>query len=327
MFGGLGILNPYIPIFFERLHMSKPQIGILLMIPSLTSFIFAPAWSALSDKFDIRTELILFTLVISQFLTMYMYWIEAFYSMMVVVLISSIIKSPLSSLLDSLVMETLTDKTLYGSIRLWGAVSFALTSLGGGIILSSFDKFETTSVRPFFYVFGLNAVFAILTGMVTVSITIVLWRMKAENIKIETVSDIEELDIKIAQNEDNDLKVQNEDNNLNDIEDCNAIQLPEIEDVIEDKNSQLCGFLCADFSVGIFFIVVFLSGLVSGVINGFLFLRLKQLGGSGMVMGVARFITCAAEVPCFQIAGFLQKRLGNYAFLLGSHLLLYSSFV
>jgi hypothetical protein len=289
MFGGLGILNPYIPIFFERLHMSKPQIGILLMIPSLTSFIFAPAWSALSDKFDIRTELILFTLVISQFLTMYMYWIEAFYSMMVVVLLSSIIKSPLSSLLDSLVMETLTDKTLYGSIRLWGAVSFALTSLGGGVILSSFDKFETSSVRPFFYVFGLNAVFAILTGMVTVSITIVLWRMKAENIKIEIVSDIKELDIKIVQNEDNDLKVLNEDSNLNDIEDCNAIQLHVIEDDIEDKKSPFCGFICADFSVGVFFIVVFLSGLVSGVINGFLFLRLKQLGGSGMVMGVARY--------------------------------------
>jgi hypothetical protein len=44
-------------------------------------------------------------------------------------------------------------------------------------------------------------------------------------------------------------------------------------------------------------------GIGSGVIDVFLILRLKQLGASGIVMGVARFITCAAEVPMFQIAG------------------------
>lgn len=68
--------------------------------------------------------------------------------------------------------------------------------------------------------------------------------------------------------------------------------------------------------VGIFSVVVFLSGFGSGVIDAFLFIRLRQLGGSGLLMGVSRFITCAAEVPMFQIAGTMQKKYGTWPMML-----------
>jgi len=45
-----------------------------------------------------------------------------------------------------------------------------------------------------------------------------------------------------------------------------------------------------------FIVIVFLSGFGSGVIDSFLFIRLRELGGSGLVMGISRSITCAAEV-------------------------------
>ena len=49
--------------------------------------------------------------------------------------------------------------------------------------------------------------------------------------------------------------------------------------------------------VQVFVLIVFLSGLGMGVIDAFLFIRIKELGGSGLVMGISRSITCAAEVP------------------------------
>lgn len=58
----------------------------------------------------------------------------------------------------------------------------------------------------------------------------------------------------------------------------------------------------------IFATIVLCSGFGSGVIDVFLFVRLKQLGGDGLCMGLARIITCAAEIPMFMIAGKLQEK-------------------
>jgi predicted MFS family arabinose efflux permease len=65
-------------------------------------------------------------------------------------------------------------------------------------------------------------------------------------------------------------------------------------------------------AVLVFAAVVFLSGFGAGAIDSYLFLHLKELGGSGLLMGIARFITCAAEVPMFQVAGSLQKTYGTW---------------
>lgn len=128
---------------------------------------------------------------------------------------------------------------------------------------------------------------------------IVLRKTKADE-KIGTIvkeCDFEELELKKARIE----------NNIEDLEDRDAPQLPaEVE-----KTS---AFRCAD-TIWIFFTVVFFSGLCSGVIDGFLFIRLKQLGGSGLVMGVARLTMCLAEVPCFKLSGFLQTKLGTWRLL------------
>ena len=67
--------------------------------------------------------------------------------------------------------------------------------------------------------------------------------------------------------------------------------------------SSIYKVLRAEPLVGVFCTIVLLSGIGMGVVDSFLFLRLKQLGAGGLVMGVARFITCASEVPMFQVAG------------------------
>eukprot|EP00611_Tribonema_gayanum_P021241 TRINITY_DN403_c0_g1_i1.p1 TRINITY_DN403_c0_g1~~TRINITY_DN403_c0_g1_i1.p1 ORF type:complete len:407 (-),score=56.51 TRINITY_DN403_c0_g1_i1:453-1673(-) len=53
------------------------------------------------------------------------------------------------------------------------------------------------------------------------------------------------------------------------------------------------------------FTTVVLSGMASGIIDTFLFVYLYDLKARGSVMGIARFIMCAAEVPLFFISGRL----------------------
>ncbi|CAM9257154.1 unnamed protein product, partial [Phaeothamnion confervicola] len=66
--------------------------------------------------------------------------------------------------------------------------------------------------------------------------------------------------------------------------------------------------------VAVFFIVT-LSGAWAGIIDTFLFVRLDELGGSGTLLGLARAIMCAAEVPVFQVTGRVIDRWGVKAVL------------
>jgi hypothetical protein len=54
--------------------------------------------------------------------------------------------------------------------------------------------------------------------------------------------------------------------------------------------------LAGSFEAASFFLVVLILGWATGIINQFLYIYLAELGGGGVLMGVSRFITCAAEV-------------------------------
>ena len=59
-----------------------------------------------------------------------------------------------------------------------------------------------------------------------------------------------------------------------------------------------------------FMVIVFFSGFQGSLIDTFLNVHLGNEGASGLLMGVARFLTCAAEVPFFRIAPKVLKTLG-----------------
>jgi len=65
----------------------------------------------------------------------------------------------------------------------------------------------------------------------------------------------------------------------------------------------------------LFFSMVTLAGALSGVVDTFLFVWLKELGGGETCMGAARLVMCAAEVPFFQASGYILDRLGTYGTL------------
>jgi len=62
----------------------------------------------------------------------------------------------------------------------------------------------------------------------------------------------------------------------------------------------------------IFFLVIFFAGCSAGIIESFLYVYTKSLGGSEMLMGFARAITCAAEIPVFHFSNSLLEKCGEY---------------
>jgi MFS family permease len=68
--------------------------------------------------------------------------------------------------------------------------------------------------------------------------------------------------------------------------------------------------------VMLFVIVVLIMGISSGVITWFLFLFLKDIGGSQTLLGISIAVSCVSEVLVFLFAGKMIDLLGNSKILL-----------
>ncbi len=60
----------------------------------------------------------------------------------------------------------------------------------------------------------------------------------------------------------------------------------------------------------VFFTLVFVIGISSGIIENFAYVRMREVGGTGREMGISRFVSAAAGVPMFWYAGAFTKGLG-----------------
>jgi hypothetical protein len=68
--------------------------------------------------------------------------------------------------------------------------------------------------------------------------------------------------------------------------------------------------LFGDPSICSFFLIITIMGFAMGTIEGFLPLRLNELGGSPTIIGLSLTVTCVAEVPMMWFSGRLIKSLG-----------------
>lgn len=69
--------------------------------------------------------------------------------------------------------------------------------------------------------------------------------------------------------------------------------------------------------VMVFFTLVFLVGLSSGIIENFAYVRISEVGGetSGNILGTIRLISSIAGGPMFWLSGRISKRIGPYGIL------------
>jgi MFS family permease len=60
----------------------------------------------------------------------------------------------------------------------------------------------------------------------------------------------------------------------------------------------------------LFFFLVFVVGMTSGVIENFAYVRLREVGGTGKEMGICRLVSSLAGAPMFWFSGPLTEKLG-----------------
>lgn len=295
MYAAFGVLSPYLALFFQTKEFSKANIGILCFIPNVCTVVFGPIFSTLADKMHKHEIVMVSSLLLGIVFTLCMLYVHEglVLAMASFVLLGAIVRAPLTSIYDSSVIAQVGSNR-FGEFRLFGAASFGIFSLIGGIsITPSGDKGVSSNFAPLFLC---NALLASLAALLIVKIA----RGKSANVDSYGVVDVTSRHESVVTDHrpSTDLAPSASESGETTADHVAVVPL------IIARFRQLCPQIVC------FFMVALISGVADGIIDAFLFVRLAELGGSGVLCGIGRFITCASEVVVFKYAGILYDKLG-----------------
>lgn len=285
-----GCLQPYLPVYYKSLGHGSEIIGLLSAVKPATTFVVAPAWGMISDAVRKPFAILQLTFVLSLVGQVLVCCSNNARTIMVLVFAQSIFSAPVKGLLDSMVLEHMKDRSLYGRVRLWGSIGFGVGAAIGGSLVSysrphsvSFDFFDKlpVSLKPaLLYVdaslqsmrgckllFGLHALLSIPAWLCILSLQQVDRQKQCAQKK------------EIAKGSDGGI--------------VSGLLL-----------------LVHDTDVLLFFFLVFVVGASSGVLENFVYVRMREVGATATAMGVSRFVSALGAVPSFWFSGHLTASLG-----------------
>jgi MFS family permease len=143
--GSLGSIYPIMSLWMRKAGLSKPATGALMSSRPFISFLALPLAGILADRLKIHKKLLVGLCFTSVLLRLVMIsqpwhvWIAVFF------MITELLGTPVSSLLDAGVIELLGSERrhLYGKQRVWGSFAFGAVALAiGGIVQAAGGNFN-----------------------------------------------------------------------------------------------------------------------------------------------------------------------------------------
>ena len=312
--GAYAALNPFLSIILDDRGLDEFQIGIVLAVTPLVNFIGSPSGGYLYDLSNESKLVWILFIIMGASVIQLLLATENFYFIICICALWSFALSPIDSILNHAVLTHLGEnKKDYGKHRLWGAVSWGIVSFIMGILLTYF----TIYISFISYFVGLICYcwFIYITKIPKVS---------AVPIDIETtleslVEENYEPNIEILQKEsfehvhiDENIEPEQVVDEIN-IEE----EIPKEIDEIDEPKPDIWKSLLK-VKVIIFYILVFIMGVATTVIYGYLFLYIDDLGGSETLMGISLVCTVATEIPFFFYSGKFLELFGEEFLILSA---------
>jgi MFS transporter, PPP family, 3-phenylpropionic acid transporter len=238
---------PFIPLFFDAAGGSQVEIGIVSGARPFLGLISMPLFGYAADKLNRHKAFLFGLIVLTSLLRFGLLWCSSFLAVASLILLSDFSGNPITSIIDSTVLDALPDPLLYGRQRLWGTIAWGSMAPLAGQAISAFG----TSISIWIHTAG-NLV-----------LLVVVSRLRVSPPPPSTGS----------------------------VWDAWRV-------ILRDPQT-LCLLL-----------VVVVMGQAYGAIGTFLFLRLQELGGSPLLMGLTLAVNCAVEAPTFHFSGAAIQRLG-----------------
>lgn len=132
-YGALGVLLPFLPLWYREIGLNESQIGLVSSIPALIGLFAAPAWAALADTFRLQRVLLPIGIAGAVLLTTLIGATRSFLPVLALASAQAFVTAPVGALAESGVLAVLGDqRARYGEQRMWGSVAWAFAALAGG---------------------------------------------------------------------------------------------------------------------------------------------------------------------------------------------------
>lgn len=134
-FAAMGAFFPFLNLYYQQTGMTTQQIGMLAAVPPLTVLVAAPLWGSLADAFGLHRYLLPLTLFGAALPALAFTRVHTFPLLALCAVGYAFFNAPISPLADNVALEILGDRRdEYGRLRVWGAVSYAISAVAAGAL-------------------------------------------------------------------------------------------------------------------------------------------------------------------------------------------------
>ncbi len=152
------LIISFLPLYFRDKGLTTAQIGTLLSIGPFAALLVQPMSGYLSDKFKTVKKVLIACLIGVILASTVLFQMESYITIIIMVAIFYTFMGPIGALADSLSQRVAGIAGVpFGSIRMWGSIGFAVTSLIGGMIL---EKIGISNLMYPYLVLGASALAA-----------------------------------------------------------------------------------------------------------------------------------------------------------------------
>ena len=131
------IILSFLPLYLKYKGLNGTEIGWVLAIGPFASIISQPFWGYLSDKYQTVKKVLLMSIVGMLIASVIFFQMNQLITILIIGALFYFFSSPVGALSDSLAQRRANDLNIsFGSIRMWGSVGFAFSSLIIGSFLT-----------------------------------------------------------------------------------------------------------------------------------------------------------------------------------------------
>jgi PPP family 3-phenylpropionic acid transporter len=139
---GGGFLAPFINLFFVDRGLSGTEIGLLGTVSSIAALVVAPLWGRYSDAALNPRRVLQFGMLATSVCMLCLSQQTLFIWMAIFVTLDALLSAGVAPLTDALVLAiTRGEGSGFGSVRLWGSLGWAVTTLVGGWLIEQTGLF------------------------------------------------------------------------------------------------------------------------------------------------------------------------------------------
>jgi MFS transporter, PPP family, 3-phenylpropionic acid transporter len=133
----LGLSMPFMPAWLAAKGLDAREIGIVLAAPMVVRVLVVPLATRLADRFGMLRR----ALIAASFGSLAGFALvgvtSGFVAILVAYALASVVFAPVLPFADAYALRGLKGRaSSYGSVRMWGSVTFIVANIGGGLLLA-----------------------------------------------------------------------------------------------------------------------------------------------------------------------------------------------